>query len=108
MVLHACIRGAFTKTEVGELEHALVDENILGFEISEWPFCLPVNDAFLDELDETVADLSEHLDRLGLWYSLTFVHDTLQVSAIAELLDDVIVVVAFHHFQEAHDIRRLQ
>lgn len=67
-----------------------------------------MNDSFLNEFDEAVADLREHLNGFVFGYALSFVHDALEIATVAVLLNDVEVVVAFHHLQETNDVWRLQ
>lgn len=67
-----------------------------------------MDDALPNELHEAVANLGEHADCLSLRDALPLIHDAFEVSAAAELLDDVVVVIALHHVEEPDHILGLQ
>jgi hypothetical protein len=66
-----------------------------------------MHNALPNELHKTVANLGEHGYSFGLREALTLVHDALEVTSRAELLNDVVVVVALHHIQETNNVGRL-
>ena len=78
-----------------------MDQDVLWFEI-------PMHYTFLNQLDEPVTYLLQVSNRLFLWYSPNFVHVLPQLSPVAILLDDVVVVVALHYVEEFHDVGALQ
>jgi hypothetical protein len=68
---------------------------------------VPVDDAFLDEGEEAVADLPEQFPRLWFCQLRGIGEEALQVR-VAEFLDDVVVVAALHDVQHVDDVIRLQ
>ena len=62
-----------------------------------------MHDTFLDKSHETVADLSEDIDSLFFWQIRVVVYKLLEI-AVTYFLDDVVVMAAFHHIQNSHDI----
>ena len=65
-----------------------------------------MNDAFLHECQKPVADLFEDIDGFLLGHGST-VGDELFEITVALLLNDVVVVGAFHNFVDGHYIFRL-
>lgn len=68
-----------------------------------WEGGLPVDDAFLDECEEAVADLFEEVDGLLFW-KFGVLGEVLFEVIVAYLLDDVVVVTAFHDVEHPHHI----
>lgn len=66
-----------------------------------------MDDALLDERDEAVADLPEELDGFLLGQFLFGLQVFIEV-AVANLLDDVVVIIALHHVQHADHVFGLQ
>jgi hypothetical protein len=64
---------------------------------------LPMDDAFFDECQEAVANLSQHFDGFFFW-SLVASFDIFAEISVAELLNDVVIFGAFHHIVEHDDI----
>jgi len=59
-----------------------------------------MDNAFFDEGQEAVTNLPEHLDCFRFW-ALVEALDLLGEVSVAELLDDVVVLAAFHDVVEA-------
>ena len=57
---------------------------------------LPMHNAFLDECHEAIADLFEEVDGFLFW-DFGVLYEILLEVVIAYLLDDVVIVIAFHH-----------
>jgi hypothetical protein len=66
-----------------------------------------VDDSFLDERDESVADLFEQTDCFSLGDLRVLLQILFQV-AITYLLDDVVVMAALHHIHHANDVLGFQ
>ncbi len=64
-------------------------------------------DSFLDERDESVADLLQQTNRFGLGNLRVLLQILFQV-AVTYLLDDVVVMAAFHHVHHSNDVLGFQ
>jgi hypothetical protein len=62
-----------------------------------------VDDSFFDESHKTVADLAEDVDRLLLGECGVLLNESFEV-AVADLLDDVVVMAALHDIQHLNDV----
>jgi len=62
-----------------------------------------MDDAFLDKREEAIADLLQQLQSSFL-RDVGVAVDVLFQIRVADLLDDVIVVAAFHHIQNLDDV----
>jgi hypothetical protein len=60
-------------------------------------------DAFLDQCEESIADLFEKFYGLCFWYFFFLFYIFLEI-AVTELLDDVVVIVAFHDIHDTHHV----
>lgn len=78
-----------------------MQENILGFKIS-------MHDTLLNELNEPIAYLFQHLDSFFFWYSSSLLHYTSELASITKLLDDVVTMLTFHNIKKANNIIWLQ
>jgi hypothetical protein len=54
-----------------------------------------MDDAFLDQSHEPIANLPQHLHRLSLWTLVVALNVSGKI-AITEFLDDIVVFAAFH------------
>jgi len=64
---------------------------------------VPVDDALPDQREESVDDLLQDVDGLGLGGVRSDFQIFFEVG-VAELLDDVVIVGAFHHLVDRHDV----
>ena len=62
-----------------------------------------MDDAFFHESEETVCNLFDDIDSLFLFDRSFFFDKFLQI-AIADLLDNVVIIAALHNFIHGHDI----
>ncbi len=88
------------KAEVAEFEEFALLHDVGRFEVS-------VDDAFLDEGQEAVADLPEHVDGFR-FLALVVAFDLLGDVSVAELLDDVVIFGALHDVVEGHHVVGVQ
>ena len=65
-----------------------------------------MDDALLDQRNKTIDNLPQHLHCLLLLDERRHLHVLLEV-AVAELLDDVVIIRALHHLVNSHDVFRL-
>lgn len=63
-----------------------------------------MHNSLFDELDKSIADLFEHTDGLFLRDFPPFLHKPPELPSIAELLDDVVAVLALHDIEEPHHV----
>ena len=64
---------------------------------------LPMDYAFFYHGQKAIAELLEHVDAVLLGYLFAWFHDGCDVP-IAEFLNDVIVLAAFHDLQKPNNI----
>lgn len=64
---------------------------------------LPMDDALFDQRNEAIHDLPQHFHRLLLVDEGGHLHVLLEI-AVAELLDDVVIIGALHHLVNGHDV----
>lgn len=70
---------------------------------------VPVDDSFLDQGQEPIADVGQvgGGELLGYLFALLLLQEVLEV-VVAELLDDVVVVGAHEHIEETYNVGRLE
>lgn len=64
-----------------------------------------MNDAFFSKHDKAIADLLQEINGFVFW-QLSFGLEVLLEVRVANLLDDVVVVAAFHNVHNLYDILR--
>ncbi len=62
-----------------------------------------MDDTFFNKCNKTITNLSQKRNSLFLWYLLIFLEITLKI-IIADLLNYVIVMTAFHNIHDLNDI----
>lgn len=81
--------------EIRQFEAALIDKDVLGFDIA-------MNDAVVDQLLVADANLLEVVDGCCLRVMPDFFKRRFQIATITELLNDVVVVGGLQDVYEAH------